>query len=281
MTDAPHQRPVDFGTFVLSLGSSALVHLGEIHHPETAEAKENLLLARQVIDLLAMLEEKTRGNLTPEEARFLSDLLADLRLKFVEKSRGAAPRSRPRASPGGYRPASTSDSASRRISSRRSTRRVRASASGSRDGRRVRRAAASTTQAIRRGSSRAGSRRRRFRKNPIPRWSRTRWSDRRASAVRVRSTMFSTHRSLGSIAEVDPISGPASSKLDSPDEPVRDQASARTRIGLVRDRGQHARAGESLDLGGVVRLGGIGGRRGPVEHHAGRRRGPGRAAPRR
>lgn len=88
MTDAPNQGPVDFGTFVLSLGSSALVHLGEIQHPATAEAKENLLLARQVIDLLAMLEEKTRGNLTPEEARFLSDLLADLRLKFVEKSRG-------------------------------------------------------------------------------------------------------------------------------------------------------------------------------------------------
>jgi hypothetical protein len=89
MTDAPNQAPVDFGTFVLSLGSSALVHLGEIQHPESTEAKENLLLARQVIDLLAMLEEKTKGNLTAEEARFLSDLLADLRLKFVEKSRGA------------------------------------------------------------------------------------------------------------------------------------------------------------------------------------------------
>ena len=89
MTDAPHHGPVDFGTFVLSLGSSALVHLGEIQHPESAEARENMALARQVIDLLAMLEEKTRGNLTAEETRFLSDLLADLRLKFVEKNRGA------------------------------------------------------------------------------------------------------------------------------------------------------------------------------------------------
>ena len=88
MTDAPHTGPVDFGTFVLSLGSSALVHLGEIQHPETAEAKENLALARQTIDLLAMLEEKTKGNLSAEEERFLRDLLADLRLKFVEKSRG-------------------------------------------------------------------------------------------------------------------------------------------------------------------------------------------------
>ena len=90
MTDAPHTGPVDFGTFVLSLGSSALVHLGEIQHPDTPEAKENMLLARQTIDLLAMLEEKTRGNLTAEETRFLSDLLADLRLKFVEKSRAPA-----------------------------------------------------------------------------------------------------------------------------------------------------------------------------------------------
>ena len=91
MTDARHPPHVDFGTFVLSLGSSALVHLGEIQHPESAEAKENLLLARQTIDLLAMLQEKTRGNLTEAEARFLSDLLADLRLKFVEKSQAARP----------------------------------------------------------------------------------------------------------------------------------------------------------------------------------------------
>jgi hypothetical protein len=94
MTDAPHTSQVDFGTFVLSLGSSALVHLGEIQHPESPEAKENLLLARQTIDLLAMLQEKTRGNLSEAEARFLSDLLADLRLKFVEKSQAA--RSAPR-----------------------------------------------------------------------------------------------------------------------------------------------------------------------------------------
>ena len=95
MTDAPHHGPVDFGTFVLSLGSSALVHLGEIQHPESAEARENMALARQVIDLLAMLEEKTRGNLTAEETRFLSDLLADLRLKFVEKNREAAAKPAP------------------------------------------------------------------------------------------------------------------------------------------------------------------------------------------
>jgi hypothetical protein len=89
MTDAPNPGPVDFGTFVLSLGSSALVHLGEIARPDGAEAQESLLLARQTIDLLAMLEEKTKGNLTDAESRFLRDLLADLRLKFVEKSRAS------------------------------------------------------------------------------------------------------------------------------------------------------------------------------------------------
>lgn len=83
---------VDFTTFVLSMGSSALVHLGDMSHPEAGQVAENLMLARQTIDILAMIEEKTRGNLTAEEARFLRDLLADLRLRFVERSRGAPPR---------------------------------------------------------------------------------------------------------------------------------------------------------------------------------------------
>ncbi|HTP50610.1 MAG TPA: DUF1844 domain-containing protein [Anaeromyxobacteraceae bacterium] len=79
---------IDFSTFILSLGSSALVHLGEMAHPEAKEHQENLLLARQTIDILAMLEEKTRGNLTPEESRFLLDLLSELRLRFVERKSG-------------------------------------------------------------------------------------------------------------------------------------------------------------------------------------------------
>jgi len=79
---------IDFSTFILSLGSSALVHLGEMAHPEAKESQENLLLARQTIDILAMLEEKTRGNLTPEESRFLLDLLSELRLRFVERKSG-------------------------------------------------------------------------------------------------------------------------------------------------------------------------------------------------
>ena len=88
MADETPPTPIDFSTFVLSLGSSALVHLGEIEHPESGQGRENLQLARQTIDILAMLQERTLGNLTPEESRFLADLLAELRLRFVERSSG-------------------------------------------------------------------------------------------------------------------------------------------------------------------------------------------------
>jgi hypothetical protein len=95
MTDQAKQGPIDFYTFVLSLGSSAFVHLGDAPHPETgAPAEPDLLLAHQTIDILAMLRDKTKGNLTPEEEKFLDALLTDLRIRFVEKSKargGAAP----------------------------------------------------------------------------------------------------------------------------------------------------------------------------------------------
>ncbi len=93
MTDAAQKPTIDFFTFVLSLGSSALVHLGDAPHPEggAAGAAVNLPLAQQTIDILGVLAEKTRGNLTPEEAHLLEELLRDLRLRFVERSRGPAP----------------------------------------------------------------------------------------------------------------------------------------------------------------------------------------------
>lgn len=80
---------IDFTTFCISLGSSAFVHLGEVPHPETqALAPPNLVLAKQTIDILGMLQEKTRGNLTPEEDKLLDHLLLDLRLRYVERSSG-------------------------------------------------------------------------------------------------------------------------------------------------------------------------------------------------
>ena len=87
MADARPQ--IDFYTFIVSLGSSALVHLGDAPHPETRKAAEpNLPLAQQTIDVLAMLREKTKGNLTGDEEQLFDHLLRDLRLRYVEKSAG-------------------------------------------------------------------------------------------------------------------------------------------------------------------------------------------------
>jgi hypothetical protein len=88
MTDERKPAPIDFYTFILSLGSSAFVHLGDAPHPETQEAAANLLLAKQTIDILGMLQEKTKGNLTPEEDKFLQALLSDLRLRYVARTTG-------------------------------------------------------------------------------------------------------------------------------------------------------------------------------------------------
>jgi hypothetical protein len=87
MADERSPAPIDFYTFVLSLGSSAFVHLGDSPHPETGElATPDLPLAKQTIDILSMLHEKTKGNLTTEEEKFLENLLTDLRLRFVQRS---------------------------------------------------------------------------------------------------------------------------------------------------------------------------------------------------
>ncbi|MGO8971802.1 MAG: DUF1844 domain-containing protein [Myxococcaceae bacterium] len=75
--------PVDFTTFLLGLASSALIHMGASAHPDTGLVQRDEALARQSLDLLALLKEKTRGNLTPEEERLFSTLLTDLRLKFL------------------------------------------------------------------------------------------------------------------------------------------------------------------------------------------------------
>jgi hypothetical protein len=79
---------VDFHTFVLSLGSSALLHLGELEHPDAGGPHKDLPLAKHTIDILAMLEEKTKGNLTTAEAKLISSLLYDLRLRYVEATKG-------------------------------------------------------------------------------------------------------------------------------------------------------------------------------------------------
>ena len=89
-TRKPPDVPIDFYTFCLSLGSSAFVHLGDAPHPETGQPRSDLALAKQTIDILGMLQEKTRGNLSEEEAKFLEHLLLDLRLRYVSRSTGQA-----------------------------------------------------------------------------------------------------------------------------------------------------------------------------------------------
>ena len=80
---------IDFYTFVLSLASSAFVHLGDAPHPDTGlPGVPDLALAHQTIDILAMLREKTKGNLTAEEEQFMDHLLTDLRLRYVSKQGG-------------------------------------------------------------------------------------------------------------------------------------------------------------------------------------------------
>ena len=80
---------LSFTAFVVSLASSAAIHFGDLPDPMTGERAEvNLEGAAQMIDILALLEEKTRGNLTIEERQVLEQILYELRLRFVEASGG-------------------------------------------------------------------------------------------------------------------------------------------------------------------------------------------------
>lgn len=78
---------IDFSTFVLSLSTSAIVHLGEAQPPEGGEQRKDLELAKQTIDILGLLQDKTKGNLSTEEKQLLDELLYDLRLRYVAARR--------------------------------------------------------------------------------------------------------------------------------------------------------------------------------------------------
>ena len=85
-TDSDGHRPLDFSTYLISLGASALVQLGEAPDPAGGTSRD-VAGARQTIDLLGILEAKTAGNLEPSEARLLKHLLNDLRLRFSASHR--------------------------------------------------------------------------------------------------------------------------------------------------------------------------------------------------
>ena len=78
---------INFSSFLLSLSSSVLLHLGEIADPQSGENKKDLLLAKQSIDIINLLQEKTKGNLTQEEEKLLEHLLYDLRMRFVKANK--------------------------------------------------------------------------------------------------------------------------------------------------------------------------------------------------
>jgi len=84
-----------FIEFVVMHAQNAALFLGQIPNPRTGEAEVNLDLARMFIDQLAMIQEKTRGNLTSEEAKVLSNALSNLQMAFVEVSGGAQPQGAP------------------------------------------------------------------------------------------------------------------------------------------------------------------------------------------
>jgi hypothetical protein len=76
---------ISFAQFILSLGTTAAVHFGDLPDPVTGERGEtNLAAAAQMIELIGLLQEKTRGNLEPVEAKLVEDLLYDLRMRFVQ-----------------------------------------------------------------------------------------------------------------------------------------------------------------------------------------------------
>jgi len=78
------EQPLTFAAFVLSLASSAAIHFGDLPDPTGGTSEPNLEGASQMIDILTLLEEKTRGNLTAEERQLIEQVLYELRLRFVE-----------------------------------------------------------------------------------------------------------------------------------------------------------------------------------------------------
>jgi hypothetical protein len=82
-----HNFQIDFSTFVFSLTSSAFYNLGDIADPMTGKTETNLPAVQQTIDMLNMLKEKTKGNLTDEEAKLMDQMIYELQMKYVEKTK--------------------------------------------------------------------------------------------------------------------------------------------------------------------------------------------------
>jgi len=84
----PGGLKMDFSTFILSLNASSLIHLGEIHDPQLKEISVNLPAAKHTIEILEILLDKTAGNLDDGESKLLNDIIYNLRLRYVQHSKG-------------------------------------------------------------------------------------------------------------------------------------------------------------------------------------------------
>jgi hypothetical protein len=82
--DAQSAQELDFSTFVISLATSAQVGLGAVAHPETNQTVQNLPAAKQMIDILALLRDKTKGNLTEAESSLLDQVLYNMRIHYMQ-----------------------------------------------------------------------------------------------------------------------------------------------------------------------------------------------------
>ena len=78
---------IDFSTFIMSLTSSAFYHLGDMPDPSTGKKEVNLPAVQQTIDMLVMLREKTKGNLKEDEKKLLEQLVYELQVKYVAKTK--------------------------------------------------------------------------------------------------------------------------------------------------------------------------------------------------
>lgn len=76
--------PLDFSTFILSLSTSVVMHLGLVENPVTKKTEKEPAVAKQTIDLIALLKEKTKGNLTDEETKLVEDVLHELRVWYCK-----------------------------------------------------------------------------------------------------------------------------------------------------------------------------------------------------
>ena len=79
--------PINFSTFIISLSTQALMHLGEMGNPITGQVEKDVAVAKQTIDIIGMLGEKSKGNLDETEEQLVQEVLYNLRMKYVEAVR--------------------------------------------------------------------------------------------------------------------------------------------------------------------------------------------------